>query len=79
MLAPASLRAVHPLGNSPVVTDGELVLAEFGAIIEYLVERLGNGQLSPALGTAERLRSRYWLRSYALAKDQGLSLIQVLP
>jgi glutathione S-transferase len=61
MLAPASLRAVHPLGKSPVVSDGELLLAESGAIIEYLVERYGNGRLIPALGTAERLRYRYWL------------------
>jgi glutathione S-transferase len=37
MLAPASLREVHPLGKSPVITDGELTLAESGAIIEYLV------------------------------------------
>jgi glutathione S-transferase len=61
MRAPASLRAVHPLGKSPVLTDGDLVLAESGAIIEYLVERYGNGRLIPALGTAERLRYRYWL------------------
>ena len=61
MLAPASLRAVHPLGKSPVVSDGELVLAESGAIIEYLVERYGNGRLIPPLGSPERLRYRYWL------------------
>ena len=61
MLAPASLRAVHPLGKSPVVTDGEVVLAESGAIIEYLIERYGNGRLMPPVGSAERLRYRYWL------------------
>jgi glutathione S-transferase len=61
MLAPASLRAVHPLGKSPVVTDGSLTLAESGAIIEYLVERYGNGKLAPAPGTPERLRYIYWL------------------
>jgi len=61
MLAPASLRAVHPLGKSPVVSDEELVLAESGAIIEYLVERYGNGRLIPPPGTPERLRYRYWL------------------
>jgi glutathione S-transferase len=54
MLAPASLRAVHPLGKSPVVSDGELVLAESGAIIEYLIERYGNGRLIPPLGTLMR-------------------------
>jgi glutathione S-transferase len=61
MLAPASLRAIHPLGKSPVITDGELVVAESGAIIEYLVERYGDGRLIPALGAPERLRYTYWL------------------
>ncbi|AYC33623.1 glutathione S-transferase [Pseudomonas cavernae] len=61
MLAPPALRAVHPLGKSPVISDGELTLAESGAILEYLVERYGNGQLQPAAGTPERLRYRYWL------------------
>ena len=61
MLAPASLRDVHPLGKSPVVVDGGLTLAESGAIIEYLVERHGGGQLAPAPGTPARLRYTYWL------------------
>ena len=61
MLAPAALRAVHPLGKSPVVSDGELVLAESGAIIEYLIERYGDGRLIPPLGSPQRLRYRYWL------------------
>ncbi len=61
MLAPASLRAVHPLGKAPVITDGSLTLAESGAIVEYLVERYGNGRLVPAPGTPERLRYTYWL------------------
>lgn len=61
MLAPASLRQVHSLGKSPVITDGTLTLAESGAIIEYLVERYGKGQLSPPPGTQERLRYTYWL------------------
>jgi glutathione S-transferase len=61
MLAPAELQKVHPLGKSPVVTDGDVTVAESGAIIEYLVERYGNGRLAPAIGTLERLRWRYWL------------------
>ena len=61
MLAPASLREVHPLGKSPVITDGELTLAESGAIVEYLVESYGDGRLAPAPGTPERLRYNYWL------------------
>jgi glutathione S-transferase len=61
MLAPASLRAVHPLGKSPVITDGETTVAESGAILEYLVDRYGEGSLAPPPGTPERLRYTYWL------------------
>src|SRR4249920_636693 len=61
MLAPPSLRAVHPLGKSPVITDGALTLAESGGIIEYVVERYGGGRLAPPPGTPERLRYSYWL------------------
>jgi glutathione S-transferase len=61
MLAPPELRAVHPLGKSPVITDGEVTLAESGAIIEYLAERYGQGCLLPPAGTPERLRCNYWL------------------
>ena len=62
MLAPPELRAVHPLGKSPVVTteDG-LTLAESGAIVETVIERFGEGRLAPAAGTPEALRYRYWL------------------
>jgi len=61
MLAPPSLRAVHPLGKSPVVTEDGATLAESGAIIEYLLERHGNGRFIPPAGTPERLRFTYWL------------------
>jgi glutathione S-transferase len=61
MLAPPSLRAVHPLGKSPVVVDGELTLAESGAILEYLVDRYGEGRLKPAASSPERLRYTYWM------------------
>ena len=47
-LAPPALKAIHPLGKSPVIRDGDLALAESGAIIEYLVGRYGNGRLAPA-------------------------------
>ncbi len=61
MLAPDSLRKVHPLGKSPVITDGDLTLAESGAIVEYLVDRYGSGRLAPEPNTPERLRYSYWL------------------
>jgi glutathione S-transferase len=61
MLAPPELRAVHPLGKSPVITDGNLTLAESGAILEYLAGKYGEGKLVPAAGTPERLRYTYWM------------------
>jgi glutathione S-transferase len=61
MLAPPELRAVHPLGKSPAITDGELVLAESGAIVEHLADRYGTGKLAPAPGSPERVRYLYWL------------------
>ena len=61
MRAPASLRAIHPLGKSPVVEDGGKVLAESGAIIEYLADTYGNGAFAPKPGTPERFRYTYFL------------------
>lgn len=61
MLAPASLKQVHPLGKSPVITDGELVVAESGAIIEYLAHTYGKDDLLPEAGGQAWLDYTYWL------------------
>jgi glutathione S-transferase len=61
MLAPPELRAVHPLGKSPVVTDGGVTLAESGAILEYLVGRYGEGRFVPPAGSPERMRYAHWM------------------
>ena len=61
MLAPADLRAIHPLGKSPVITDGDTMVAESGAIIEYLIERYGKGQFIPAAGTPDKLLYTYFM------------------
>ena len=61
MLAPPELRQVHPLGKSPVITDGDVTMAESGAIVEYLLDSHGNGRLRPPPGTPERRRFTYWL------------------
>jgi len=61
MLAPASLRAVHPLGKAPVVEESGRILAESGAIIEVMVERHGASRLAPPRGTPEWERYVYWL------------------
>lgn len=61
MLAPPELRAIHPLGKSPVVDDGDIRVAETGAIVDYLLDAHGQGRLKPQPGTAEARRFTYWL------------------
>jgi len=61
MLAPPELKRVHALGKSPVITDGDITVAESGAIIEYLLDTYGQGRLRPAAGTPERRQFTYWL------------------
>ena len=70
LLAPPELLAVHPLGKSPVITDGGLTIAETGAIVEYLVDTYGEGRLKPPSGTPERRRYTYWLH-YAEGSAMG--------
>lgn len=77
MLAPPELRAVHPLGKSPVIQDGGATLAESGAIVEYLAERYGEGRLVPAAGTPERLRYTYWMH-FAEGTAQPPLLLKLL-
>ncbi|WAT00340.1 glutathione S-transferase family protein [Rouxiella chamberiensis] len=61
MLAPPALKKIHPLGKSPVLQDGDLVIAESGAIIEYLQETYDPlGALKPD-DAPSRLQYRYWL------------------
>jgi len=62
-LAPPELKEVHPLGKSPVITDGDLVIAETGAIIEYIVGEYGQGRLVPKPHTPEHLRYTYWMHA----------------
>ncbi len=61
MRAPPELRAIHPLGKSPVVTDDGKVIAESGAILTYILDAYGGGRLVPAPRTSESLRYAYWL------------------
>jgi glutathione S-transferase len=77
MLAPPELKAIHPLGKSPVITDGDITVAESGAISEYLVERYGQGRLVPAAGSAERLRYTYWMH-YAEGSLMGLLVMKLV-
>lgn len=61
MQAPKELRAVHPLGKSPVISDGDNTIAETGAIIDYVMGRYGSGRLMPPPGSKERLHYTYWM------------------
>jgi glutathione S-transferase len=61
ILAPPELREIHPLGKSPVITEDGVTIAESGAILEYLVEKHGNGRLAPAPGSPAHLRYRYFM------------------
>ena len=55
-LAPPELKQVHPLGKSPVITDGKRTIAESGAIVEYVLDTYGKGRMRPAPGTDDHLR-----------------------
>ncbi|MFN3232758.1 MAG: glutathione S-transferase family protein [Alphaproteobacteria bacterium] len=59
-LAPAEYRALHPLGTAPIITDGDLTLAESGAIIEYIIETYGDGRLAVEKGEANRNDYLFW-------------------
>jgi glutathione S-transferase len=60
-LGPPELRAIHALGKSPILVDGSAVMAETGAIVEYLIDKYGEGRLRPPPATPERLKYTYWL------------------
>ena len=60
-LAPPELEKIHPLGKSPVVTDGSITVAESAVILEYIVEKYGNGKLVPPKDTPNYRRYRYYM------------------
>jgi glutathione S-transferase len=77
MLAPKELLDIHPLGKSPVITEGDLTIAESGAIIDYLLETHGQGRLIPPAGTPERRRYTYWLH-YAEGSAMTVLLLKLV-
>ncbi len=60
-LAPPELQRVHPLGKSPVLTDGARTIAESGAIVEYVIDTYGNGRLKPRPGTDDYWQYVEWM------------------
>lgn len=77
MLAPPELKAVHPLGKSPLISDGDTVIAESGAIVEHLVERFDDGTLAPARDSAHFPTYRQWLH-YAEGSIMPLLVMRLI-
>ncbi|WP_447045379.1 glutathione S-transferase [Vreelandella sp. H-I2] len=76
--APASLKKIHPLGKSPVITDGDLTVAESGAIIDYLLQRYGQGRCQPSSDDSRAwVDYRYWLH-YAEGSLMPLLVMQLV-
>lgn len=76
-LAPDSYKALSPLGTAPVITDGELVLAESNAIIEYVLDSHPDSPLRPGTGHPDRARHLFWFHAAqgSLMSMQGISMV----
>ncbi|MEQ8267350.1 MAG: glutathione S-transferase [Parvibaculum sp.] len=72
-LAPDSLKEIHPLGKSPVVTDDGTTIAESGAIVEYLIRKYGRGRLMPAEDSPDFVTYLHWMH-YA----EGSAMLPVM-
>ena len=75
--APAAMKAIHALGKAPIVRDGDIVLAESGAIVDYLVHRHGAGRLAIPPANDDYARYLYWLH-FAEASLMSLMLIALV-
>lgn len=76
-LAPADYKALHPFGTAPVITDGDLVLGESGAIIEYLITKYGNGRLMIKPGAPNYPDYLFWFH-FANASLMPAMMIDVI-
>jgi len=77
LLAPDELKAIHPLGKSPVITDGAVTIAESAAILEYLLDRQDDHSLRPEHDTPAYQRYRYWLH-YAEGSLMPILLVKLI-
>jgi glutathione S-transferase len=75
--APDALKAIHPLGKAPVIRDGDMVLAESGAIVDYIVHRHGGARLAVPPQDAAFARYTYWLH-FAEGSLMSLMLIALV-
>src|SRR5262249_27040505 len=60
LLAPADYKALHPIGTAPIITDGDLVLAESAAILQYIVSQYGGGRFALGDGHPDFAPFLYW-------------------
>ncbi|MEH6403601.1 MAG: glutathione S-transferase [Sneathiella sp.] len=72
-LAPPELQKIHPLGKSPVITDGDVLIHESGAIVDYIVRKYGKGKLAPAMDSGDYEKYVEWMH-YA----EGSAMLPIL-
>ena len=77
MLAPADYKALHAIGAAPVITDGDLVLAESGAVVDYIMAKYGNGRLALNSGHRDFAQYLYWFHfaNGTLQANMGRNMI----
>jgi glutathione S-transferase len=77
LLAPAEYKALHPIGTAPVITDGDIVLAESGAIVEYIASKYANRRLMLDYGHPDYAQYLYWFHfaNGTLQASMGRSMI----
>ena len=77
MLAPPDYKALHPIGAAPVITDGDLVLAESGAVVDYIIAKYGNGRLALAPDHPDFAHYLYWFHfaNGTLQANMGRNMI----
>jgi glutathione S-transferase len=77
LLAPPDYKALHPIGTAPVITDGDLVLAESGAVVQYIAARYGGGRLMLSDGHPDFAPFLYWFHfsNGTLQPAMGRSMI----
>ena len=78
MLAPADYKALHPIGSAPVITDGDQVLAESGAVVEYIIAKYGNGRLALKPDHSDFAAYLYWFHFANGTLQAGMGRLMML-
>ena len=78
MLAPPDYKALHPIGAAPVITDGDLVLAESGAIVDYIMAKYGNGRLVLRPDDPDFAQFLYWFHFANGTLQAGMGRLMIL-